>query len=194
MWLGAYGRSDQLGYQASARVSSRAAWAAGSRASSAAACSCAHVARSLSSSQATAAGSSRGAWAAARSASAVTWSCARLPQPVQQPGHGIRAVEADVGGGVLVEPGAASRYRPRARTALPSLPWSLGKAWPAAAAQNAAGELALPVVSAVLVQVIREPVQRAVRDANRVASRLLIAVPSAGGRCLLRRSVGDSMS
>ena len=62
--------------------------------------------RRLSSSPATAAGSSRGTWAAARSASAAACSSrARLPQAVQQPGHGARVVEGDVGGGALGQRG-----------------------------------------------------------------------------------------
>ena len=42
------------------------------------------------------------------------------------------------------------------------------------------GELALPVVPAVLIEVIREPVQRPARDAGLAVSQLLIAVPGAG--------------
>ena len=42
------------------------------------------------------------------------------------------------------------------------------------------GELALAVLPAVLIEVIREPVQRPARDAGLAASQLLIAVPGAG--------------
>ena len=135
---------------------------------------------------------------------------ARLPQAVQQLGHGARVVEGDVGGGpahgadvsaeavaegrrgrkqrggcrwaaAFLWSWAASRYRPRAWAASPSAAWSPGKAWSAAAAQKPAGGIWLvPVAPAVLVEVVREPVQRPARDAGPAASPLLIAVPGAG--------------
>ena len=42
------------------------------------------------------------------------------------------------------------------------------------------GELALPVVPAVLVEVIGEPVHRAAAEISRAAGPLVIAVPGAG--------------
>ena len=78
-------------------------WAA-ARCSSAVTCSCAPASRRLPSSLATASGSSRETWAAARSASAVTCSCAPASRRLsQQPGHGVRVVEGDVGGGIAAQ-------------------------------------------------------------------------------------------
>ena len=69
--------------------------------SSAVTCSCAPASRRLSSSAATAPGSSRETWAAGSRCQqrGDLLLRARLPQAVQQPGHGARVVEGDVGGG-----------------------------------------------------------------------------------------------
>ena len=45
------------------------------------------------------------------------------------------------------------------------------------------GELAFAVSPAVLIQVIREPVQRHARDTGRAVSQLLTVVPGAGSGC-----------
>ena len=88
---------------ATANGSSRETWAA-ARSASAAACSRAPASRRLSSSPATANGSSRETWAAARSSQRGGLLLrARLPQAVQQPGHGARVVEGDVGGGITAQ-------------------------------------------------------------------------------------------
>ena len=88
--------------------------APGRRSASAAAWSCAPASRKLFSSQATPSGSSRATRAAgSRASSAATWSSrARLPQAVQQPGHALRVVEGDLGGGTLGQHGGLV---PRAR-------------------------------------------------------------------------------
>ena len=102
---------------------------------SAAACSSAPASRRLSSRPATAPGSSRGRGRRPGPASAAACSSrARLPQAVQQPGHGVRVVEGGVGGGPGPASAAACSCAPASRRLSSRLATSSGSsrgAWAA---------------------------------------------------------------
>ena len=169
---------------ATASGSSRATWAAGSRRSSAAACSCAPASRRLPSSRATAAGSSRATWAAAqRSGADVSAEVVRRIAEVED------SVVVAVGGGVLVQLGGVTVQAASVGGITERGLVAGGGVACRCGPEARRGDLALAVAPAVLIEVIREPVQRHARDAGQAVGQLLIAVPGAGpgGRDLAGR-------
>jgi len=133
----------------------------------------------------------------------------RLPQAVQQPGHAARVVEGDVGGGPAHRADIGAEVLRRVGEVQNSAEVAIGggdfvqlggvtvqtarvggvtKRGLVAGQgvicggcpERGRGELALVAVPAVLVQVVREPVQRSARDAGRAVGQLLIVVLGAG--------------